>query len=329
MKDTPRDFEWTRHEPPLNTRFIDELLSLWATVFQCSFSEMEHVLRGDELAANTDVIYAARDGEQLAATCHLTISGADPQLGGLGEVAVPDTFRRQGLATTLCEHARKEFFDQGGEALFLGTVNPTARRIYARLGWQQLPGSTVMVCLKQQQSGEFLERWLDPISGPRSVRPAGSDIRVPMIPLALADHPWTILDANVGLFSTRYVIQNSCMGLYPRYEKVMKEGAAFASWSDSDQLLGLATVKVDGTGARVDGFTLGFDKFGDRWQKLIRSAVAWTAKRSISECIASIAVADETKQAAFRSADFAEVSSDDDIVIGERRIETKRFRFES
>ncbi|MBP86402.1 MAG: hypothetical protein CMJ64_06765 [Planctomycetaceae bacterium] len=328
MTDESDHFEWTRHQPPLNADLIEELLALWAGVFQYSFQEAEQLLLGEEVGENTDVIYVARDGVQIAGTCHLTISRADPRLGGLGEVAVPDEFRRQGLATKLCEQARDEFFARGGEALFLGTVNPGARRIYERLGWRQLTGATVMVCSKQSTPpDEFLEQWLRPNPGPWNVRVATSAIRVPMIPLALADHPWTILDANAGLCSTRHVEQNSCMGLYARYEQVMKQGAAFASWTDDNQLLGLATVKMDGTVARVDAFTHAFEQFGDRWQKLICRAVKWTAERPISECIALIAAANETKQDAFRSVDFVEVSSDDDIVIGERTIETKRFRF--
>ena len=285
MTNSPRLFQWTQQQPPFPTGLIDEFLSFWERVFHYSFHETSGILRGEESANNTDVLYVARDGQRLAATCHLTISQTDPRLGGVGEVAVPDEFRRQGLATTLCETARDNFFARGGEALFLGTENPQARRIYERLGWQQLPGTTVMVCTKQPAAAKtFLEHWFQPSSRPCQIKVAGSDLRIPLIPLALIDHPWTILDVHADLLSSRHYLQHSCMGLYPRYEQLASTGVVLAAWTEDHQLRGLASVKIDDQCASIDAFAYDFDQSNGLWKQLIRRGLQWVAERPISEC---------------------------------------------
>ena len=45
-----------------------------------------------------------------------------------------------------------------------------------------------------------------------------------MIPLLISPHDWQVLDANTAMFSTRYSLQPSCMGLYRRYSAVAGDG---------------------------------------------------------------------------------------------------------
>jgi len=116
------------------------------------------------------------------------------------------------------------------------------------------------------------------------------------------------------------------MGLYARYEEVMREGAVFACWSVDNKLSGLATVRLHGEVARVDGFTRAIDNVGDEWRALIQAVLEWAFQGS-TECIASVAAADKAKQQAFHSAGFVEVGCDDDIRIREQVIKMKSFRF--
>ena len=329
MTNSPRPFQWTHQQPPFPTGLIDEFLSFWERVFHYSFYETKGILRGEESANNTDVLYVARDGQRLAATCHLTISQTDPRLGGVGEVAVPDEFRRLGLATTLCETARDDFFARGGEALFLGTENPQAQRIYERLGWQQLPGTTVMVCTQRPAAAKtFLEHWFQRRSRPCRIKVAGSDIRIPLIPLALIDHPWTILDVHADLLSSRQYVQHSCMGLYPRYEQLVSKGVVFAAWTEDNRLLGLASVKIDGPFASIDAFAYEFDQGNSLWKQLIRRGLQWVAEHPISECYCLVAVSDETKHSAFHSENFVDVGTGESLTIGEEVIKTRKMRYD-
>ena len=113
-------------------------------MFPIDFTPMERVLGGRECDTNLDIVYVVKDGSQIVATTHLTISRSDPRIGGLGEVATLATHRGRGLAGALCGRAAEEFDAAGGEGLFLGTDNPAAARIYQRLGWRYLPHTHVM-----------------------------------------------------------------------------------------------------------------------------------------------------------------------------------------
>ena len=62
------------------------------------------------------------------------------------------------------------FRDEGGEVLFLGTVNPAAARVYNRLGWRRLAGSTVYANVTADLSPEeFLVDWFRGVAGPVTV----------------------------------------------------------------------------------------------------------------------------------------------------------------
>ena len=119
-----------------------------------------------------------------------------------------------------------------------------------------------------------------------------------MIPLIVMPHDWQVLDANVGLYSTRYAVQHSCMFLYPRFQALTQEGggAWFGAQVESGALLGLATARLDGTGdARWMGSCTGPAK--DVWSDLLRAAIRWGAAEGAAVCWAAVSVEDEEKQA--------------------------------
>ena len=113
-------------EQPLPADVIEELAQFWEAIFEASYDDLRPVLAGAEVADNRNLIYLIREGGQLAGTSQLTTSRAVPALGGLGEVATAPAYRGRGIATRLCARARDDFRAQGGQALYLGTVNPAA-----------------------------------------------------------------------------------------------------------------------------------------------------------------------------------------------------------
>ena len=66
-----------------------------------------------------------------------------PKFAGIGEVATRPDYRGRGIANRLCQQALEGFTANDGEVVFLGTENPDAARIYHRLGWRRIAGSTV------------------------------------------------------------------------------------------------------------------------------------------------------------------------------------------
>ena len=208
---------------PVEPRLAEELIGFWETIFDISFAGLRGVLAGEETKHNCDILFLAREGSRLVGTSHVTMERASRQIGGLGEVAVDPDFRGRGIANTLCARARDTFRDHGGRAIFLGTTARNAARIYSRLGWRTLAGTNVMLLtFGPQSSEEFLANHFHDTT-PISVASATATDRTAIIPLLVPPHDWRVLDANVGLFSTRYRIQDSCMGLYPRYQAI-REG---------------------------------------------------------------------------------------------------------
>ena len=183
------------------------------------------VFLGDEVDHSRLVTFLERDGDTLTGTCGITISRANPRLAGFGEVATRPDYRGRGIASRLCGQAVNEFVAQGGEAVFLGTGNPDAARIYHRLGWRRIAGSYVWANVTTGDSPEEYLADYFRLPGQVSIVPGDASLRVPMIPLLLTPHDWQVLDGNlpVPMVSIRYAMQSSCMGLC---RKILRSGQA-------------------------------------------------------------------------------------------------------
>ncbi|MCE2395305.1 GNAT family N-acetyltransferase [Candidatus Poribacteria bacterium] len=314
--------DFTRINVPLPEGLIPELTAFWEEIFETSYEDFKPIFAGDEIEDNEDILYLMRQGEDLAGTSHLTVGKAAPRLGGLGEVATPPAFRRQGIAAQLCEVARDDFRGQGGEAFFLGTGNPAAARIYYRLGWRKLAGANVMALIESGSSPEaFLVDYFREAEGQTTIVPGTWAQRIPMIPLIVCPHDWQVLDANAGIFSTRYAVQSSCMGLYPKYDALVQQqsGTWFGAQTNSGHLIGLATARLDGTGVcHVDGFT--HQCCLDAWGDLIQAAMDWGANRGATEWCGMLSVEDEDKQSLFESLGFEATGEGEAFTLGERPV---------
>jgi GNAT superfamily N-acetyltransferase len=314
--------DFTRINAPLPEGLIPELTTFWEGIFETSYEDFKPIFAGDETEDNEDILYLMRQGGDLAGTSHLTVGKAVPRLGGLGEVATPPAFRRQGIAAQLCEAALDDFCKQGGEAFFLGTGNPAAARIYYRLGWRKLAGANVMALIVSGNSPEaFLVDYFREADRQITIVPGTSAQRIPMIPLIVCPHDWQVLDANAGIFSTRYALQSSCMGLYPKYDILVQQqsGAWFAAQRGSGHLVGLATARLDGSGAcHVDGFT--HQCHVDAWTDLMQAAIDWGADRGAAEGHGTLSVEDEDKRSLFGSLGFEATGAGNAFTLGERQV---------
>ena len=314
--------DFTRINAPLQEGLIQELTVFWEEIFENSYEDFKPIFAGDEIEDNEDTLYLIRQDEDLAGTSHLTVGKAAPRLGGLGEVATPPAFRRQGIAAQLCEAALDDFRKQGGEAFFLGTGNPAAARIYYRLGWRKLAGANVMALIVSGNSPEtFLVDYFREAEGYATIVPGTSAQRIPMIPLIVCPHDWQVLDANAGIFSTRYAVQSSCMGLYPKYDALIQQqnSAWFGAQTNSGHLIGLATAHLDESGVcHVDGFT--HQSHLDAWRDLVQAAMDWGADRGATEWSGTLSVEDEDKRSLFESLGFETAGEGEAFTLGERQV---------
>ena len=297
-----------RFEAPLEPGLTRELFDFWISIFGEPMPLPPEVFLGAEFEQNDNIVYVARREGRLAGTCGMTMSRRVPGLGGFGEVATDTALRRSGIASALCAQAVEDFLDRGGEALFLGTGDPGAARIYHRLGWRKLAGANVMANITSGDSPEdFLTDYFRSL-GQVEVRPASPEIRIPIIPLLVLPHDWQVLDSNAAMFSTRYATLNSCMALYRHYGDVAADGrgAWFAAVTGDGKTVGISTARLDDSGGcRVDGFV--HKSHMHSWGGLIGAAISWAETAGARAVNASLSVEDEEKRSLFEGLGFLRV----------------------
>ena len=310
-------FDLAVNEPPLDRELADELASFWETVFGASYHRFQRVLRGSELGRNHNVVYSGRRQSELVGTAQVTVSCANPSLGGLGEVATATALRGKGIGRRLTAQARDDFLARGGEALFLGTVNPVAAQLYHRLGWRKLASTNVMCLVAGDRSPEeFLVNYFH--AGGKvselNVTPGSAAERIDMIPLIVCPHDSRVLDANLQLCSTRYTVQSSCLGLFARFDALLDQGQGgwFAARTGDGRLIGLATAhREDDAAVKMDGFV--HKNFQHAMQDLLAACVRWAAEHGAQQCVAEIATGDGPMLSSFEALGFGHTAVGKDL----------------
>ncbi|MYD51875.1 MAG: GNAT family N-acetyltransferase [Dehalococcoidia bacterium] len=313
-----------RYEIPIEQDLAEELFAFWKDIFGSEDPDIPiGVFLGDEVDHSRLITFLERDGDTLTGTCGITISQANPRLAGFGEVATRPDYRGRGIASRLCGQAVEEFVAQGGEAVFLGTGNPDAARIYHRLGWRRIAGSYVWANVTTGDSPEEYLADYYRVTGQVNIVPGDASLRVPMIPLLLTPHDWQVLDGNlpVPMISIRYAMQSSCMGLCRKYyDLVKRDGTAwFAAKTDDDRLVGIATARTDDANVcNVDGFI--HARFRDSYDVLIGAAIEWARSQDAARVATRLSVEDEDKQAAFESLGFRKGNVDRTFTLDDREV---------
>ena len=314
-----------RFEAPLEAQLVEELFEFWLPIFGLPNDLNPETLLGLENPSSSITAYTRRLGDELAGTCLVIRSQVMPDLGGFSEVATSPDARRTGIASALSQLARDDFRDRGGKALFLGTVNPDAARIYFRLGWRKLAGANVMLNVMNGDSPEEFMLGFFRDLGPAEVGVASPGDRVPMIPLLLAPQDWQILDLNVGMLSTRYAVQDSCLGLYRRYSALASDGQGswFCARTSLGHVVGLSSAALGSdSGCRVDGFAR--REYVSSWEELIRCAIDWGAARNASPIWTTVSIEDEEKLSLFESFGFKGMGPGESFDLGSRDVRTIR-----
>lgn len=314
-----------RYETPIGEELARDLFAFWEEIFGPEDPDIPiGVFLGEEAEHNRHVVLAERDAGALAGTCGIMTPRANPEFAGIGEVATRPDYRGRGIAGRLCRQALEDFASNGGEAVFLGTENPDAARIYRRLGWRQIANSTDYANITSGASPE--EYLVDYFRTPSPVNIVAGDasLRVPMIPLLLTPHDWQVLDGNLPtpMISTRYAEQNSCMGLCRKYYYLVNRDNAewFAAKTSDGRFVGISTAWIDADGVcHVDGFV--HARFSDSYNALIRAAIDWGTRRSAIRIATRLSVEDEEKLSGFEARGFRVGAPDGSFMIGDRAVD--------
>ena len=310
--------------PPLDPESVRQMHQLWLAAFGNDFvSDVpDDVLYGEENRWNRTNIYRHISEEQTISTAIVISPLALPSLGGLGEVCTAPRFRGEGLATRICQQLVKDFQRAEGLALFLGTVNPDAARIYERLGWQHINGSKLMVNLSGSDDyDDFIRRYFA-TSIPSQICRAKPGSRIPIIPLVLFPHAWSILDSNISLYSTNVEPQLSCLGLYRRYDylRTRGQGEWFTLITEEAKVLGISSAVYKGDNRyQVDGFC---HPDHDFFIRLIQTAVNWCKAKKAVEIRFNVSKQDKDKEKLVLNIGFRTMVGEAYLEYGNRKTRT-------
>jgi hypothetical protein len=115
----------------------------------------------------------------------------------MGGVATDEAWRGQGIGSTMVAACCECFDRAGGRLLLLGTTNPFAERIYARLGFRRLAGHTFY----RATAGARIDEGFAPGHAVRARSASWRDMAV-IAPLYLLPHPAVVMDTGTGLASS-------------------------------------------------------------------------------------------------------------------------------
>ncbi len=293
-----------KHDVPLDPPLAHELVDFWTGIWNDPPDMPIDAFLGSEVGHNSLAVFFERGCVGVASTCMIVASRAVPAIADLGAVATHPDLRNRGLATRVCGAAVDHAFENGCEALFVGTGGGAAR-VYERLGFRKLPGANWWINVANGDPPEaFVVDYFRRPAASVTVWPGSPADRLIMIPLIVSPNRWRLLDANAGIFSSAYATIGSFTH-YLRYTKTVTDagGAWFTAVTDDARAVGLSTALPIGPDTwRVDAFAQSW--FSDAWPALIESAVVAAAASGGKICCIDVTPWDEEKTALAESAGF-------------------------
>lgn len=231
----------------------DEMLCRLEEIFGKEERYLEEPqLTGKETEENIDIVLLAKEQGVLIGAIHGTIPRQEPHLAGLSAMFTTQGARGTGLGRKLFGQMVDTLESRGVTAMFLGTSNPVAEKLYASFGFRYLFGSGVMSRFASGAVASFNKIRFETPAGQIRAEEGSPKMRIPIIPLALSRLKYKIYDANLGIASPEMLTQHSCMGLFPQYIALSKQkGRYFSAYDEANVLGAVATVNNDG---RFDGF---------------------------------------------------------------------------
>ena len=306
-----------KFETPIQESLLQELIELWETIPELQTNdEWQRELLCLEPSFNRILIYIVRERGRVVAMCQFYISRRMPVLSEFSYPGTRPECRGRGIATELWGAAIDDMKAMGVEAIFLGTFDRIAFRLYRRLGFSKLPASLTFVqALNGLSAEEFLVDWFRD-AGSATVSPGDPGDQLPSYPLIVSPHDWQVLDANAGLMSTRYSLHRTFRGLYLKCANVGDDenGARFSATTSDGKVVGMSTASMDDDGScTVDGFA--HHRYRNSYDDLIRAAIGFGESRGANAIHARVSREDIEKCQQFSALGFRDAGSAPDFVL--------------
>lgn len=306
------EYRMDRYETPVPDNFIRRIYDMWSQVPEDVGIGQDITRLHDQLsnAVRTEdrkLLYVATVDGEIAGTSMLWVSRRDPKLCEFGLPATAPKFRRRGIGQALFDRPVEDFRAMGGEAIFLGTNQVPAERVYRRAGYSKLVGSIAQVRVLSGDSPEayFVDYFRG--LGPATVHPGDASDRTPSVPLVHSPHDWQVMDCNAPALSKRYFTHRSYAGQCGKFIDMLDspESIFFAARAgDLQKVVGLSTARMlDGGVCSVDAFTHRY--YEDSWHDLIEAAMEWGRQRGAETLQTTLSEEDYEKRRLFEGTGFA------------------------
>ena len=184
-------------------------------------------------------VYLGFVGTALVGTAWTITSGVYPGIALLAEVSTGSNHRRLGIAHSLCTEAIHDFAEQGGQWMLLGSGNPKAQLLYARLGFTPYAGD-VMVWKNNGTSDRAY--WIG--DGKAGIRAAVWGDLPRLAYLYTTPVPWVINHWGRQIFSSRYFHQTCCVSTVGPSWKIIADGGGcwLVAETENQALVGSVTI---------------------------------------------------------------------------------------
>jgi GNAT superfamily N-acetyltransferase len=312
------------HQPPFDPVLARSVASIWQDPFGstefCARRLLGEISGYEE--SNRDYLFVIRMAEpggddsarSIVGTSWYVVGKENPRIGLLGGVWAEPKVRRVGIATLATEATLRHFERQGGEAIYLGTVNPDALRIYERLGFTTYSGIVRRALVGgARDGGATFDASYFRAPGPTTVREATWGDHAGISALYFAPNDAILLDAPTGKFASRLSPQTSCVNSYPPLWESTFGRAGLVGVLETEDRRIVGTVAVHRRSAlpvarrAILDFCLAPGVH--RADQLLDFAVAWAGRQGLTSLVAYVCERDDSKSAALARADFQLVAA--------------------
>jgi|TARA_B110000263_G_scaffold154847_1_gene134405 hypothetical protein len=253
---------------PIEQNKIDQLYNLWLNNGYDSINDIDIVeehLNGIEKNISEIKLYTFETPTFIESSCITIYDKNLPVLAGLGEVCTEINSRGNGFAGKLCSIARDDFFSKNSaEAIFLGTINPKAQKIYENLGWVKIPRSKIMFNSKKGESFEdFINNYYTKTENSDIFINNGSPkFRISLIPYFFSQISNHNIDLNAYIIGNNY--SSMCLSLYNKFDQITKnKGQWFVMTDHINKIYSTSSFKtISKDILRLDGtYKKGYEKY--------------------------------------------------------------------
>ncbi|MBA46720.1 MAG: hypothetical protein CL893_01380 [Dehalococcoidia bacterium] len=293
---------------PISQKKSSNLYDLW---IKNGFENEKNIdinkslLSGSEVQSNLIKLYLYENKDHILSSAVIVMNIQNPSIAAIGEVCTSLNSRGKGLANSLCEKIIEDYFSNDqNNAIFLGTVNPIAEKIYKSLGWKNIDNSLVMFNSKNQDDFESFLNKYNKNELRKNISEGNSNFRLSIIPFVLSIRSNNQIDLNskINLINKT----SSCLGLFNKYESLQfRQGKWFSLSDDENRIFSIVSyLEENNKSFRIDGL---FNKFYyDDSKKLIKFLVNKLVNQKANKIYAEIYKKDELKLQLFHELGFTE-----------------------